>query len=186
MLSKGVRIIGIDSSQGPYAGWLRELELKVKAEGLDRRVQLIKTDARRIKGVRNASVDVIVSNELLCDLPYDTELEAALREFRRVLRPGGLMIHGEWASPPAAKPQAFLVKHWPSWTPDQLFSIMRRHGFHRFQVSYFDTTIHFGYENAIEELRTWGADKRFLKRYDKLLRREGLELPFEHVIRCEK
>jgi hypothetical protein len=96
------------------------------------------------------------------------------------------MIHGEWSSSPAAEPQAFLVKHWPSWTPDQLFSIMSKNGFHDFQVTYFGTTIHFGYENAKEELRTWGATQTFLKRHDKMLKREGIELPYEHIVQCEK
>jgi len=123
---------------------------------------------------------------LLCDLPYDSELEEALGEFYRILRPGGFMIHGEWSSSPAVEPQAFLVEHWPSWTPDQLFAIMRNSGFHDFQVSYFGTTIHFGYENAIEELRGWGAKETFLKRYDKLLKRDGIELPFEHIVQCQK
>jgi ubiquinone/menaquinone biosynthesis C-methylase UbiE len=186
MIPRNVEMIVIDSDIGPYAGWLEELAKRVRSERLQERVRLIKTDARRIQGVKDGSVDLVVSNELLCDLPYDSELEKALGEFYRILRPDGFMIHGEWSSSPAAEPQAFLVKHWPSWTPDQLFPIMRKLGFRNFRVSYFDTTIHFGYENAVEELRSWGADRAFLKRYEKLLRREGIELPFEHIVQCEK
>ena len=185
-LPRNVRMIALDSSAGPYAGWLKELAKKLRADEFEKRVRLIRSDARRIKGLKDESVDVVVSNELLCDLPYDPELEKALGEFYRILRPGGFMIHGEWSSSPAVEPQAFLVKHWPSWTPDQLFAIMRKRGFHDFQVSYFGTTIHFGYENAIEELRSWGANEAFLKRYDKLLKREGIELPFEHIVQCQK
>jgi ubiquinone/menaquinone biosynthesis C-methylase UbiE len=185
-LPRNVRMIAIDSSEGPYAGWLKELARKLRTDGLEKRVQLIRSDARRIKGVEDESVDIVVSNELLCDLPYDSELEKALREFYRILRPGGLMIHGEWSSSPTAEPQAFLIKHWPSWTPDQLFAIMRKNGFHDFQVTYFGTTIHFGYESAIEELRSWGAGETLLKRYDKVLKRDGIELPFEHIVRCQK
>jgi len=185
-LPRNVKMIAIDSSTGPYAGWLKELAKTLRTDGFEKRVRLIRSDARRIKGVEDESVDVVVSNELLCDLPYDSELEKALREFYRILRPGGFMIHGEWSSSPAAEPQAFLVEHWPSWTPDQLFAIMRKNGFHKFHVSYFGTTIHFGYENAIQELRSWGASETFLKRYDKLLKRDGIELPFEHVVQCQK
>jgi ubiquinone/menaquinone biosynthesis C-methylase UbiE len=186
ILPRNVRFIAIDSSKGPYARWLKELADRVRIEGLERRVQLVNTDARRIKGVKDASVDLVVSNELLCDLPHDKDLEEALREFHRILKLGGSMVHGEWSSAPTVEPQAFLVKHWPSWTPDQLFSITRKCGFHDFQVSYFGTTIHFGYENAVEELRSWGASEKFLKQHDKLIRRGGIELPFEHVIRCRK
>jgi len=185
-LPKSVKMIAIDSSKGPYASWLKELSHELRERGLERRVQPIRSDARRIKGVKDSSVDIVVSNELLCDLPFDSQLEKALREFYRILRPGGFMIHGEWSSSPAAEPQAFLVKHWPSWTPDQLFSIMRKNGFHDFQITYFETTIHFGYENALEELQTWGATEKFLRRNDKMLKREGIELPYEHIVQCEK
>jgi len=185
-LPRNVNMIAIDSSAGPYAGWLKELAKKLRTDGFEKRVRLIRSDARRIKGVEDESVDVVVSNELLCDLPYDSELEEALGEFYRILRPRGFMIHGEWSSSPAVEPQAFLVEHWPSWTPDQLFAIMRKNGFHDFQVSYFGTTIHFGYENAVEELRSWGANETFLKRHDKLLKRDGIELPFEHIVQCQK
>ena len=185
-LPRNVKMIGLDSSAGPYAGWLRELATKLQTGGFQKRVRLIKSDARRIKDIGDESVDVVLSNELLCDLPYDSELVEALGEFYRILRPGGFMIHGEWSSSPAVEPQAFLVEHWPSWTPDQLFAIVRKSGFHSFQVSYFGTTIHFGYENAVEELRNWGANEAFLKRYDKLLKRDGIELPFEHMVQCQK
>jgi ubiquinone/menaquinone biosynthesis C-methylase UbiE len=185
-LPTNVEMIAIDSSKGPYAEWLKELDEQLRAAGLEKRVQLVKSDARRIRDIEDASVDVVVSNELLCDLPFDLQLEKALREFYRILRPGGLMIHGEWSSSPAAEPQAFLIKHWPSWTPDQLFSIMRKNGFRNFQVTYFGATIHFGYENALEELRTWGATETFLRRHDKMLKRDGIELPYEHIIQCEK
>ena len=185
-LPKSVKMIAIDSSKGPYASWLKELSQELRTAGLEKQVHPIKSDARRIKGVKDSSVDIVVSNELLCDLPFDSQLEKALREFYRILRPGGFMIHGEWSSSPAAEPQAFLVKHWPSWTPDQLFSIMRKSGFHDFQITYFETTIHFGYENALEELQTWGATKKFLRRNDKMLKREGIELPYEHIVQCEK
>jgi ubiquinone/menaquinone biosynthesis C-methylase UbiE len=185
-LPRGVKIIAIDSSKGPYAGWLKELSQKLRTGGLEKRVRLFKSDARRIRGIEDECVDVIVSNELLCDLPYDSQLEKALTEFYRILRPGGFMIHGEWSSSPAAEPQTFLVKHWPSWTPDQLFSIMRKKRFHKFQVTYFGTTIQFGYQNALDELRTWGATETFLKLNDKMLKRDGVELPYEHVVQCEK
>ncbi len=185
-LPKSVKMIAIDSSKGPYASWLKELSQELRTAGLEKQVHPIKSDARRIKGVKDSSVDIVVSNELLCDLPFDSQLEKALREFYRILRPGGFMIHGEWSSSPAAEPQGFLVKHWPSWTPDQLFAIMRKNGFYKFRVTYFGTTIHFGYENAVEELRTWGAPETFLRRNDKMLKLEGIELPYEHIVQCEK
>ena len=180
------RMIVVDSSKGPYAGWLDELATRLHRRGLEGRVRAVPSDVRRLTDVDEESVDGIVSNELVCDLPRKTQLEKALGEFYRVLRPGGIMVHGEWLSCPTAGPQDLLIKHWPSWTPDQLFVLMRDAGFHSFRVTYYDTTIHLGYENAVEELRTWGATDRLLKRYDRLLKQEGMELPFEHLIRCKK
>ena len=185
-LPRRAQMIAVDSSRGPYSGWLRDLGEALRKTEPGKRVRLIRSDARKIRGIEDESVDIIVSNELLCDLPYDSQLEKALSEFYRILRPTGLMIHGEWSSSPSVEPQAFLVKHWPSWTPDQLFAIMRKVGFDKFQVTYFDTTIHFGYENAVQELRSWGASKTLLKRYHDLLRRRGIELPFEHIVQCQK
>jgi ubiquinone/menaquinone biosynthesis C-methylase UbiE len=180
------RIIAVDSSKGPYTGWLNELATRLRRRGLERRISVVESDVRRLTEVDEDSVDVIVSNELVCDLPRRAQLEKALREFYRILRPGGIMVHGEWLSSPSAGPQDIRIKHWPSWTPDQLFGLMRDAGFNSFRVTYFDTTIHLGYENAIRELRTWGATDRMLKRYDKILKRQGMELPFEHLIRCRK
>lgn len=185
-LPRSTRVIAVDSSRGPYAGWLNELATKLDGRGLDRRVRVVDSDVRHVDDVDNESVDVVVSNELLCDLPRKPQLQKALGEFYRVLRPGGIMIHGEWSSCPSAGPEGLLIRHWPSWTPDQLFVLMRDAGFHNFRVTYFDTTMHLSYENVVEELRIWGWTERLLKRHDRLLKQQGIDLPFEHVIRCEK
>ena len=185
-LPSSIKMVAVDSSKGPYVGWLNELAGRLRKSGLELRVRIVDSDVRRLTKVDNESVDAIVSNELVCDLPRKAQLNQALKEFHRVLRPGGIMVHGEWLSSPTAGPQGLMIKHWPSWTPDQLFVLMSKAGFYSFQVTYFDTTIHLGYENALEELRTWGAGAPLLKRYDKMLRQHGIELPFEHVIRSKK
>jgi SAM-dependent methyltransferase len=185
-LPASARMIAVDSSKGPYAGWLNELAATLHRRRLEHRVRAVDSDVRHLDDVSYESVDVIVSNELLCDLPRRPQLQKALGEFCRVLRPGGIMVHGEWSSCPTAGSQGLLIRHWPSWTPDQLFVLMRDAGFHSFRVTYFDTTIHLGYENAVEELRVWGWTERLLKQNDKLLKQQGIDLPFEHVIRCEK
>jgi SAM-dependent methyltransferase len=185
-LPASTRMIAVDSSKGPYSGWLDELVATLHNRGLEHRVHVVDSDVRHLKDVDTGSVDAVVSNELICDLPRKPQLQKALREFSRVLRPGGLMVHGEWSSFPAVGPEGFMVRHWPTWNPDQLFALMRDEGFHSFHVTYFDTTIHLGYENALEELQTWGATERLLKREDRLLKQQGLDLPFEHVVRCQK
>jgi SAM-dependent methyltransferase len=185
-LPASTRMIAVDSSKGPYAGWLNELAATLHSRGLDHRVRVLDSDVRHLGEIDMESVDVVVSNELICDLPRKAQLQKALREFYRVLRPGGIMVHGEWSSFPTSGPQGFLIRHWPTWNPDQLFALMRDGGFHSFRVTYYDTTIHLGYENALGELRVWGATERLLEREDRLLRHQGIDLPFEHVIRCQK
>jgi ubiquinone/menaquinone biosynthesis C-methylase UbiE len=185
-LPTSTRMIAVDSSKGPYSGWLNELAAALHRRRLEYRVRVVSSDVRHLNDVDSESVDFVVSNELLCDLPRKPLLQKALEEFYRVLRPGGIMVHGEWSSYPTAGPKGLLIKHWPSWTPDQLFVMMRDAGFHNFRVTYFDTTIHLGYENAVEELRTWGWTEQLLKQNDMLLKQGGIDLPFEHVIRSEK
>ena len=185
-LPHGVKLIAVDSSTGPYFGWLDELASKIHDSGLDKRIQIIKSDIRKIRGVDDSSVDVIVSNELLCDLTRKASLTNALTEFHRILRSGGTMIHGEWSSSPVDDGQGFKVRHSPAWNPDQLFNYTKQAGFHGFQVSYFDATVDFGYETAIGELRSWGVTEPFLKHYERSLKRYGIQLPNEHIVRCEK
>ncbi len=185
-LRRSVRLIAADSSRGPYAGWLEELPFVIAKNGLESRVRVLRADARRLVGVQNRSVDLIVSNELLCDLAPEAHLLAALKESYRVLKPGGVMVHGEWSAVAEDGSQSIMVKHWPSWSPDQLFAVMKEAGFSDFHVTYFDTTIKFGYRPALEELRGWGASESLLKKYDRLLKQRGMRLPFEHIVRCRK
>ncbi len=185
-LRNSVRLIAADSSRGPYAGWLEELPFVIARNGLEGRVQLLRADARKLVGVENRSVDLIVSNELLCDLTREGHLRAACKEFYRVLKPGGVMVHGEWSAVAEDRSQAVMVKHWPSWSPDQLFAVMKKSGFSDFHVTYFDTTIKFSYRPALEELRGWGASESLLERYDMSLKHYGIRLPSEHIVRCRK
>ena len=185
-LPTSTKMIAVDSSKGPYAGWLNELIGKLHNMGLEDRVRVVNSDVRHLDDIDAETVDAVVSNELICDLPRKAQFQKALREFYRILRPHGIMVHGEWSSFPTSRPKGFRIRHWPTWNPDQLFALMKEEGFHDFRVTYFDTTIHLGYENAVEELRRWGATEKLLKREDWRLRHQGIDLPFEHLIRCQK
>ncbi len=185
-LPNRVRMIAVDSSRGPYRGWLDELTQLLARAKLENRVDVIEADATRIADVKPGSVDAVVSNELLCDLVPNSRLIRALREFRRILRDNGMMVHGEWSSHSENDPRSIMIKHFPSWTPDQLHSATLASGFRNFSVSYFETTIRFQYAAALEELHNWGASSRLLRKRGNLVKGEGFRLPFEHIIRCEK
>ncbi len=179
-------MIAVDSSRGPYRGWLDELTHLLARAKLENRVDIIEADTTRIADVKAGSVDAVVSNELLCDLVPNSRLVRGLREFRRILRDNGMMVHGEWSSHSENTSKSTMVKHFPSWTPDQLHSATLASGFRNFTVSYFETTISFQHEAALEELHNWGASSKLLRKRGNLVKREGFRLPFEHIIRCEK
>lgn len=185
-LPRSVRVIAVDSSRGPYSGWLDELPHKLREARLEHRVQIMEANVSRMADLKPSCVDAVISNELLCDLVPPVRLIRALEEFRRILRERGVMVHGEWSSEVENEPRSLLVKHRPSWSPDQLHSIMLRCGFTDFRVSYFEWTIGFKDVAALEELRSWGASSRFLRENEKLVKKEGFRLPFEHVVRCRK
>ena len=184
-LHKTTRLICVDSSRGPYVGWLDNLASKIARLKLGGRVRLVKTDVRKMNAVGPGSIDALVSNELICDLTRPNQLERALKEFYRVLRTGGLMIHGEWSSWQEGRSRGLTVKHSPAWNLDRLFALLAQNGFHNIRAYHFDTTIRFGHDAAIEELRTWGAAAKLVERRI-LADRESIRLPFEHIVVSEK
>ncbi len=72
------------------------------------------------------------------------------------------------------------------WNPDEIAGLMMSTGFDGVEVSFFESTMSLVYEVALKELRNWEVRESFLKRNDKLLRRYGIHLPFEHLVKCEK
>ena len=184
-LRKSTRLICVDSSRGPYVGWLDDLARKIARSKLSERVCLVNTDVRKMSAVGSGSVGVLVSNELICDLTTPNELERALKEFYRVLTTGGLMIHGEWSSWQEGSSECLRVKHSPAWSLDRLFALLAQSGFHDIRAYHFDTTIRFGHFAAIEELRSWGAAAKLVEKRI-LADRRSLRLPFEHIVVSEK
>ena len=79
-----MRILGIDLS----AGMLREAGEQARSQGLA--VALCRSDSQRLP-LRDASVDRAMANHLLYHVP---DIRRALRELRRVLRPGGRLVLG--------------------------------------------------------------------------------------------
>lgn len=194
-LRRNARLVAVDSSTGPYDGSLEQFHSELKRQKLRSKVLSIKSDVRRMSRVKDVSIDAVISNELLCDLRDEVQLGRALGELYRVLRPGGVMIHGEWSSWPANRSQALAIRadslagtETPSkfWNPDDLFVATERAGFRDFSTIYFETTMRLKYSAAVEELRNWGVRESFLRQNDNLLRRYGIELPFEHVVRCRR
>jgi ubiquinone/menaquinone biosynthesis C-methylase UbiE len=135
-------------------------------------------------------LDLIVSNELFCDLKAD--LKQALKEFYRILKHGGQMIHAELSPVPENEAQRLLIEAnlhyssetvlpesscWFSPTVDHVAALMHRIGFRDIQVRFFETDLRLVYEVAVEQLRQWRIDERFMKKYKKDLQEHGIEFP---------
>ena len=87
------KIIAFDISSGPYMGRLDLLKEKVRERRLERVVTAIEGDVRNMEAIDEESVDLIISNELFCDLDRQG-LGMALKEFFRILKADGQMAHG--------------------------------------------------------------------------------------------
>ena len=123
---------GIDHS----AGMLREAGAKAQERGLGQRTEFRRMDAETLD-FADASFDVVVSLFVLLHLP---DPAAAVREIRRVLRPGGRIVIGVGSSPPLASAEGLqrVVGHLAErvamargrllMAPEFLRDLMTRHG----------------------------------------------------------
>jgi len=192
------KIIAFDISSGPYEGDLEILEKTIRKKGLEELIETVKGDVRNMKGIQDEKIDLIVSNELFCDLDR-RGLERALKEFHRILKPKGQMAHAELNPFPKNRAQEILIESnsysletltprpdWFSPSADEVAVLMHKIGFRNILVKYFETSLRLGFEAALELLKIWKTDPKFIMKYDKKLRRYGLEFPMEHVIFCEK
>lgn len=185
---------------GPYREGLPELRKAVVNEGLKDFVEIVKGNVRQI-GIADEKIDLIVSNELFCDLDRSS-LSSALKEFYRILKCGGQMVHSELDSIAENKAQELLIKadleysleslpfegeRWFSPPVQELSNLIYEVGFKDIQVSFFKTNLRLSYEIAIEQFKRWKVDTNsFLKKYRSELKKYGIELPKMHVISCRK
>lgn len=194
------KVIAFDSSVGPYAGDLEVLTERIKAEGLEANIEVKQGDCRNMKAINDESFDLIVSNELFCDLDK-VGLEKALKELYRVLKTGGQMIHGELIPVATNKAQELLIEAdlnyslesttpkgdgWFSPTVDYVAAIMHKTGFWNIHAHYLKTDLILSYDVAAKQLRHWQIDTRFIDENYRDLQRFGIEFPMEHIIVCEK
>jgi ubiquinone/menaquinone biosynthesis C-methylase UbiE len=195
---KEFKIIAFDVSTGPYKGALDILKEKVSKEGLERFVLIVEGDVRNMKAIEDESVDLIISNELLCDLTRDG-LERALREFYRVLKPKGQMAHGELNPVPENPAQRLLIEadshstetltpryEWFSPFSDEVAALMHKTGFKNITVRYFETNVHLSFNEAVKQLKEWNVNPLFIKKHIESLKKYGLEFPMEHIVFCKK
>jgi len=197
-VKQGFRVIALDLSAGPYKGHLDVLKTRVRKEGLERFITPVNADVRNMDVIGDESVDLVVSNETLCELDRDG-LERALREFYRVLKPDRQMVHGELMQAFENDAQRLLIEAnlhsletslprppWVSPFSDEVAAFLHKIGFKDIAVRYFETNVKMGFNAALKKLKQWHIDPVFVKEHLQDIKRYGLEYPMEHLIFCRK
>jgi len=197
-IKENFKVIAFDISSGPYEGDLDVLKERIEKEKLDKFVVTVKGDVRDMKAIEDESIDLIISNELFCDLDRKG-LESVLMEFYRILKPNRQMAHGELNPTAENEAQKLLIEtnaysletlqpkpEWFSPFSDEVAALMHKIGFKNIKVEYFETHVKMNFNKAIEKLKEWKTDPAFIERRLNDLKRYGIEFPMEHVIFCEK
>jgi len=66
-------LVALDSSRGDYEGSLDALRSRLSTRP-KRKVSIVQSDVVNIQGIGDRSVDIVTSNELLCDLKSEREV----------------------------------------------------------------------------------------------------------------
>jgi SAM-dependent methyltransferase len=197
-IKQGFRVIALDLSADPYKGHLDFLKARLRKERLEGLITPLKGDVRNMDVIDDGSVDLVVSNETLCELDR-AGLERALQEFYRVLKPDEQMVHGELMQAFENDAQCILIEanlHYlktflpkPPWVSpffDEVAALLHKIGFKDITVRYFETNVKMGFNAALKKLKQWRIDPAFVKEHLQDIRRYGLEYPMEHLIFCRK
>lgn len=177
-----------------YAGVYGESLQEIKKKGLD--ITLVTGDVRTMS-FHSESVDMIFSNELLCDLTRD-DTQKTVNEFYRILKDNSTFVHGVLSPYPENKAQEMVIRadsysadplfpsEWFSPPADVLAGMLHQAGFSNIGVAYFEETLHFSGDRAVEQVQEWVTKPVFFEKYSEDLRKHGLEFPMEQVVYCQK
>lgn len=91
---KGAHVVGIDINPG----MLEIARKRAKAEGLEPDIELREMGVAELDGEEPASFDVVMSGLCFCELTEE-ELSYALKETKRILKPGGLLLIADEVKP---------------------------------------------------------------------------------------
>jgi SAM-dependent methyltransferase len=197
-IKDGFRVIAFDNSAGPYKDALETLRRDLRKEKLEDLVMVVDGDVRNMSAMGTESVDLIVSNEMLCELNREG-LERAVQEFHRILKSRGEMGHGELIPVGENEAQKLVIDadanstetsmprpEWFSPFSDEVAAMMHRTGFKNIRTEYFETRVEMDYDAALKKLKEWAVHPSWIEEHLDDLKRFGLELPMEHMIFCEK
>ena len=175
-----------------YSGVYKHLSDEIKKTGS----LVVRGDVREMS-FSNGSVDAVFSNELLCELTRK-DTQTAVNEIHRILRPGGVFVHGVLSPYPENRAQELVIladeysadplfeKEWFSPPADVLAGMLHQAGFSSIGVKYFEEVLRFEGDIAFEQVKTWVTKPEFFEKYSEDLKKYGLEYPMEQVVYCWK
>ncbi|MGD2247264.1 MAG: class I SAM-dependent methyltransferase [Candidatus Methanofastidiosia archaeon] len=176
--------IGVDLYSGVYVGSLSDMK--------KRKVHIMRGDVTQL-GMSTESIECVFGNELLCELTREDTL-SSIKEVFRVLKKGGMFVHGVLSPYPANKAQEMVIladsysedplytKEWFSPPADELAGMFYETGFFNIGILYFTETITFLGESAVNHVKSWHTNPEFFEKYEKDLLKYGLEYPMTQVI----
>jgi len=97
LAQRGARVLGVD----PSPVMLDEAAGRLQAEGLQGQVELRSLGVAELDGLGDGSFDAVTSTLVFSELSPD-EIDYALAECRRILRPGGQLLIGDEVLPDSA------------------------------------------------------------------------------------
>ncbi|MBU6998498.1 MAG: methyltransferase domain-containing protein [Theionarchaea archaeon] len=183
-------VVGYDLFSGVYEESLSALT------GAVSQMRVIRGDVRTMS-LHTESVDLVISNELLCDLSRN-DTQVTLNEFYRILRKGGTFIHGCLSPYPETRAQELVLladsysadplfdHEWFSPPADELAGMVHSAGFRQISVTYFSDSLKFTGDAAFCHLEEWVLKPEFFEKYSSEVRARGIEYPMEQVIHCCK
>jgi ubiquinone/menaquinone biosynthesis C-methylase UbiE len=200
---KNSQIIAIDKDRKA----LEKLKSNVKRFGL-KNVAIMKGDARKLMGIENDSIDVVISHWLFGVITKHEDVKQIIKENYRILKKGGLVVHSE--SSPVCKNKAqwlymksdMLAFRTRWWDPKKIEKIMKRIGFRKITMEFIDFKIRIIPKISIPLVREWqkleysftGKKQAifnpklesFLKIHENEIERHGLEFPTEYIVIATK
>jgi len=180
----------VDKFAGPYSKDLKLLRAALAQEKLGKRVDMAFSDySRWLLEQRDNKYDAMISNEFLCEID-SIEMRRFLSECYRVLRPGGITIHG-FLSPRARNARQRLLieadsdpkwtkyppKEWFSPRPKSVADQLRQTGFRGVRTHVIRNSLIVRASAAQQLLRRWNFKESFWRLHQERLIREGLEIP---------
>jgi len=167
----------------------------------------MKGDARKLMGIENDSIDVVISHWLFGVIIKHEDVKQIIKENYRILKKGGLVVHSE--SSPVCKNKAqwlymksdMLAFHTRWWDPKKIEQIMKRVGFRKITMEFIDFKIRIVPKISIPLVREWQKLESFtgrkqaifnpklesfLKIHENEIKKHGLEFPTEYIVIATK